>query len=388
MSHLVEEYAKHLGVKISKPIVSKHFLPITFDKYITVCLDHEVDSKNYKYYETVLDIIKRYLDVDGTKIIQIGSSKSPKLDNVDARLFDLNFKNAAYVISKSKLHVGVDNTYSHYASSINVPLVTIFGNVYANISCGYWGKNKINIEAPWKVKPSLSSVDAHDSINKIEPEKIAVAILKQLSINVKNSLSTKFIGDFYANKVTEIVPNFFSPIVELKKELVFIRLDYGFDQKSFYHWLQFLNAYSIFSKDLLPIEFCKQFSQKIKNISYIIDKNTKIEDEYLKSLQSMNISFTFLVEDAEQLAELRNKFFEYPVHLYFKANKDMLPEDCRDFSNLYFNSSKVILADNEKYLSKYHWLQKKKLVDKNFNLEDNDTLLEELNHFYVYTTTN
>lgn len=388
MSHLVEEYAKNLGVKISKPIVSRHFLPLVFDKYITICLDHEAPSKNYKYYDIVFDMIKKYLDANDIKIIQIGSSKSPKLNSADARFFDLNFKNSAYIISKSELHVGIDNVYSHYASSINIPLITIFGNVYSAVAGGYWSKNKTNIEAPWKVKPSLSAVDANDSINKIEPEKIASSIFKQLSINAKVSLKTKFIGDFYSKKVTEIVPNFFNPIQDLKNELVFLRLDYGFDQTNLNYWSNFLNAYSIFSKNLIPIEFCKQFSKKIKNISFIIDKNTQMKEEYLESLQALNIPFTFLVEDPDDLPELRDKFFNHIVHLYFKADKKMLPEDCQDFSNLYFNSSKVLLADNEKYSSKYHWMQKKKFVDKNFNLEDNEVLLGELNHFYVYERTN
>ena len=145
MSHLVEEYAKNLGVKIAKPIVSKHFWPLPFDNYITICLEGETPSKNYKYYEIVIDMVKKFLQAKGIKIIQIGSSKSSKLNNVDARIFDLNFKNSAYIISKSKLHIGVDNIFSHYASSADVPLITIFGNVYANVSRGYWGKKQIKI---------------------------------------------------------------------------------------------------------------------------------------------------------------------------------------------------------------------------------------------------
>ena len=31
MPHLLREYAKNLGVKISKPIVKEHFFPINFD---------------------------------------------------------------------------------------------------------------------------------------------------------------------------------------------------------------------------------------------------------------------------------------------------------------------------------------------------------------------
>ena len=34
MSHILEEYAKSLGVYISKPIISEHYFPICEEKYI------------------------------------------------------------------------------------------------------------------------------------------------------------------------------------------------------------------------------------------------------------------------------------------------------------------------------------------------------------------
>ena len=36
MSHIVKEYAKELGVKIGKPIITEHFFPVLNDKYIFV----------------------------------------------------------------------------------------------------------------------------------------------------------------------------------------------------------------------------------------------------------------------------------------------------------------------------------------------------------------
>lgn len=387
MSHLIEEYAKNLGVKISKPMLSKHFWPLIYDNYITICLEDQAPSKSYKYYEIVVDMIRGFLNKQDIKIVQIGSSKSPKLNNVDARIFDLNFKNTAYIISKSKLHIGVDNVFSHYASSIDVPLVNIFGNVYANVSKGYWSKKSVNIEAPWKVKPSLNAVDPNDSINKIKPETIAAAVLKQLSIHAEIPLQTKFIGDYYSNRVTELVPNFFQPIEELRNQVVFIRLDYEYDSNCFSTWCNFLNAYSIFSKQLLPLQFCSSFANKIKSLSFIVSEDSPVTEEYLKQLASLNIPVTLLVENESDLAKIREKFFDHSVHLYFKSNKNILPEDCKDFSKLYFNSSKIIFADGKTYPSKYHWQQKKNLIDKNFNLEDNEALLEELNHFYIYART-
>lgn len=387
MSHLIEEYAKNLGVKIATPMVAKHFWPIPFDNYITIYLEDKAQSKSYKYYELVIDMIKPYLAKNNIKIIQLGSAKSPKLNNADARFFDLSFKNNSYILSKAKLHIGVDNVFSHFASSQKIPLVTIFGNVYSSIARGYWSKNQINIEAPWKVKPSLNVTDAADSINKIKPETIASAILKQLSINSPIALETQYIGDFYSNPVLELVPDFFAPWQDMRSQLVFMRLDYDLDNACFINWSNFLNAFILFSKQLLPLNYCMQFQNKIKGISYLISKEADIPHEHLKQLASLNIPVTLLVEDENHLSELREHYFDSNVQLYFKASKNALPESCRDFKDLYFNSSKVLISKGEKYPSKYHWQQQKNFVDKNFNLEDNEDLLAELNHFYVYTRT-
>ena len=72
MSHLVKEYAKNLGVKVSKPIVKDHFFPIVADRYITICNDDDVQAKHYPYYDIVLDLLKPFLQKENIKVIQLG----------------------------------------------------------------------------------------------------------------------------------------------------------------------------------------------------------------------------------------------------------------------------------------------------------------------------
>jgi len=290
------------------------------------------------------------------------------------------------LISKNRLAVGIDNSLSHYASSIDVPIVNLFGNVYSSVSKGYWSRNSINIESPWPIKPCLNAQDPHDSINKIKPETIANAILKQLQLNATIPLETKFIGTYYDKQIIEVVPNFFKPIPELQNQLIFLRPDFGFDQNSFLNWCNYLGSYSIFSRENLPLDFCKTFVNKIKNVSFIINKNTNLTIDYLRELESLNISITLLVENEEELPKLREKFFDFIVHLYFKADKKLLGDDF-NFKNCGFNSSKVILSHGKEYPSKYHLQQNKNFIDNNFDLIDNDVLLEELNHFYIYART-
>lgn len=388
MSHLLEEYAKNLGVKLSKPMVSKHFWPLKHEKFITISLESQIPSKDYKYYEVVINMILNHLANKGIKIIQIGDGKSEKLPNVHERIMDIPFKNNAYIISKSMLHIGVDNVFSHYASSIGVPLVTLFGNVYSSISKGYWSKNQINIEAPWKVKPSFASSDINDAINQIPPEDIANAIFKQLGFQSTVTLKSKFFGGQYHKKVIEIVPNFFNPIEDFKSRHIFLRVDYGFEADSLAHWFNYLNSFGVFSKKLLPIETCQRLKGKLKQVFFIADESTALNEDYLLALRENEIAITILVEDESLLPKMRDRFFDFDVHLYPKGDKKMLEEKNIDYSKAIFDSSKIIFSNNKRYASKYHLLKDQNFVDKNLNLEENDVLLEELNHFYIYERTN
>ena len=47
MAHLIHEYAKNLGVKISQPVVNDHFFPLLADKYITLHQPDQFSSKTY-----------------------------------------------------------------------------------------------------------------------------------------------------------------------------------------------------------------------------------------------------------------------------------------------------------------------------------------------------
>jgi hypothetical protein len=387
MSHLIEEYAKNLGVKIAKPIVSKHFWPVIPEKYLTIYLEPHLSSKKYKYYDIVIDSIRPFLDKNDIKVIQIGESSAGRLQNADEIIFDLDFKKCAYIISQSSVHVGVDSKFSHYANSIGVPTVTLFGNIYAPVSRGYWNPQiSIDIEAPWKVKPCMGPVDPEDTINKIVPEKIAQSILDQLGCKTQLPLTTHFIGDFYHNKVYELIPNFFEPSPEMANAHWFLRLDHMESGEYVEMWCSFLKSFSFFTKKIIPPDFIHRFKDKLKSINFIIDEDTAISDSYFNFLKGCGVSATLLVEKEEDLPKLRDKFFEQEVQLYSPGGKSQLGEIKIDFNKCSFSSSKTLVSKGKKYPSFFHWKMGQNLVDKNFKIEDNEDLLKEINHFYIYDT--
>jgi arginine utilization protein RocB len=72
MGHLIEEYAKSLGVKIGKPVIVDHFYPSLGDKYITIHSDSKIDSKSYEYFPQVIKYTKlAVLKIQSWKILTL-----------------------------------------------------------------------------------------------------------------------------------------------------------------------------------------------------------------------------------------------------------------------------------------------------------------------------
>jgi hypothetical protein len=381
MSHLLEEYAKSLGVYISKPIVSKHYFPICENKYITIHLEDDIQSKKYKYYHIVLSLLKPFLIEQNIKVFQI-DCKSEYIDNIDKGLSNLTFRQYAYIISKSILHIGSDNIYSHYASSQNVPIINIFGNVYPSVSNGYWSKKheKIDICPEWKVKPCLSLNDPNEEINNIKPEEIAQSVLTLLKQNKKINFKTIHIGKLFNNKIIEVVPlkNFNNSLN--KNQTIFIRADYGFDENIF---LQYCKNYkvAIICDKLIQYSALSLIKNNIEKLSFLIDRNTEdIPDRYMEILKEFKINFEILVKNEEDLSLIRNKYFDQQVNLY-KINKNK-PDFIKP--NLKFFSNKLLIEGHNSYASKAHWLINEKIIDKNMNILDTLEYWNELEHFYIY----
>jgi hypothetical protein len=381
MSHILEEYAKSLGVYISKPIISEHYFPICDEKYIVIYSEDKTQSKNYKHYNMVLELLKPFLIEKNIKIIQIDCSSEP-IRNVNKCLSNLSFKQYAYVLSKSLLYIGVDNVYSHYASSKNIPIINLFGNIYPSISNGYWSRKneKIDISAKWSNKPCLNLIDPKEEINTINPEEIAQAVLTILKQKKTVNFKTIHIGPLFKEGVIEVIPDkSFNNDLD-KNKIIFIRTDYGFNEEIF---LQYCLNYkvAIITDKIIQHEGLLKIKNNIKKLSLIVDKDSDtIPEEYFNILKRYKIEFQILVKSEDDLGFIKNKYFDYPVNSY-TVNKNKLKiahQNCKFFSN------KILVEGDDIYASKAHWLIKEKMVDKISYILDNDEYWSELDHFYIY----
>ena len=329
MGHLVEEYAKNLGVKVGQPIFNPHYVPIVDEKYITIHVDNKIDSKYYEFFPEVVDLMKDALHKNGYKIYQIGGGEDPPLSNVDKQYLGFSRKQSAFIIKNASLHFGIDSFPVHLASVYDVPIVTLYSHIFAQNASPYWSsKDKVRLmEADLKgKKPCFSYQEKPKSIHTIKPEEIVKNIFELLNIPYTSSINTLFIGEEYNKASVDVVPNFFGESDELKKRVLNIRADYYFDENVVAQW-------------------CSKYQTNI--------------------------------------AKIRLKYFDTPIVLKTKANQETI-DKIRNTPNLKFLTRKDVLSSGKRYSSKAHADEDKIFLDKVSDVIDTSAFWEDLEHYYIY----
>ena len=377
MSHLIEEYAKNLGTKISSPIVRDHFFPLMADKYITLSNDDDVESKHYPYYDIVLNLLKPFLSHQKIKVIQLGGKS--KIDGVDTAL-RLSFKQQSFILSKSLLHVGSDNVLNHVASSKGIPTVNIFGNTFPEINRPIFSRSSLNINlAPvWDKKPCFNASDPKKQIATIKAEKIARSILDLLKIDKSPiKFKTLHVGEKFKHKIVEFVPTSFTPINLLEGQVALVRADYGFNEDAFFRFCQNYKV-SVYADKLIQPQGLSVIAPNTKTFFILVDTSwDTIPDNYFKILKNLNIECVLLVKKEEELPLIQNKYFDIAVRPYRSPKKP----PCKTTDTSLFLSEKRIVEDGKEYLSYAHW---EKGLDRNNAVIDTPEYWRESDHFYIY----
>lgn len=375
MAHLIKEYAKNLGVKISTPVIKEHFFPIPTDNYITISIEQDAPARHYKHYGVVLFILKPFLKKHNIEIIQLGGREQIE-DSFVA--LNLPFKQQAYVISKSLLHIGGDGALSHFSSLRKIPTVTLFGNTFANINKPIFSSPSLNVnlEPEWDKKPSFSN--AGDDINKIKPEVIAQSIINLLKIEKCNvNFKTLYIGKAYEQKIAEVIPLSFQPINLHPNQELFIRADYGFEEKAFFEYCKNYKV-SIFLNSLIQPKHLQNLAANINNLFIFVEKEGDIiPDAYFTTVKNLNINVILLVKNNKDLNYFKNIYFDMEVRAYCPK------EEAYEGFNLgnRFLSAKRLISEGKEYLSPAHW---EKNLDNNNKVVDSPNFFAELEHFYIY----
>lgn len=350
--HLSTLYARDLGVYPKKPIIKEHFFPLPCEKYITFHNSEKIQSKAYSYWKEVFDIIKPFLKSQDIKIVQVGTKEDKEVHGVDFCINNTTYKQSFFLIKNAILHVGIDSSPVHVAAAFNKPTVSIYGHTYAQTCSPLWNEKKKIIESHRNGnKPSFSLEETVKTIDMINPEEIAQAILDLLGFNQTLSYKTIHIGSNFLQKEINLIPSRDFSVFDADDADINVRLDMRHDEKFLFKVLvNYKNPINIFcSKPISNFNHLMNFKQKINKVNYYSDEFDK---DFIDLLKSNVFKLNLFCTSKDNLDDQRLKFFDNEID-YFNPKEQAL-ENKEKYYNLIGESFKIktgriYLCDNDKF---------------------------------------
>ena len=386
--HLIESYALTCGSKIDRPFIYDTFYPAPEGKYITLQIESKSPSRQYKYWQLVVDLIKPILSKYDIEILQIGSKNDKALKNVVCSSGKTSISQAHYLIRNSQMHVGIDSFGVHIASGLGKKIVALYSNREPKNSGPYWSNSSdcISIQSPrGDRKPSYAIDENPRTINEIKPETVANSALQLLGIRERVSIETLFIGEYF-NEETNFgfLPNQII-VSETPPEL---RMDILHEEKYLPAQLSRQKTIITTSKPLSQ-DLLLKFKSNIAKVIYVIDETDK--PEFVKFLFENGLPFDCVSKlPADKISGKRINYYRYcSINEHVESEKEKkFKISLRAESNkssLRFKTNYVICSDRKNYLSEQHLLDNEPTEDVNrfSKLKDSGMFLSDLKNVWI-----
>lgn len=386
--HLIETYALNCGLKIDKPYIYEKYCPIPFEYYISFQPFSKYDAKSYDFWQEVIDQIYIKLQKTNIHILQIGGKDEKAINNCYHLQGKTSIGQAAYIIKKSILHLGVDSFAVHIASGYDKKIVCLYSNSRPENAGPYFGlKENVKIfEVDRSRKPSYSAVENPKSINKIDPTEIANAVLSFLNIE-KNNFKTIHLGENYNRSLIESVPNqIIENISQLGIDSLIMRMDYEFNEPVLAEQLK-RNRCSIITNKKIDYNLLNTFKQNVDQIIYELDEEYDLD--FAKNLRKLARPFVLSTSLSEDFVNsLKLKFLDIgQIVRVPKSTKEDLNLQNKDFNNCYYKSSKFTLSKGLTFNSKAAYKANIPFDNKPIKLIDSPDFWEESKYLYLFELT-
>lgn len=406
--HILEQYAVNCGAKIGKPQIIPQYFPIPFkEKYICLNAGSGMESKNYDYYNEVVEFLLPFLEKENIKIIQVGAEKEKLINNCYSAL-GCSKRQTAFIIKNSELYFGSDTMSLHFASYFQKKIVCLSTVIFQQNIYPYWSnKEDYTIVESHRNgnKPSFSSQEDPKTINLIKPEEPVKEILKYLKIKNDFNFKSIHLGEDFRNLKIEFVPNFPAYIDKGEDQTLNIRVDLLEDGKVSQENLQYI--FANISKRKCKIYTDKEFDLTIfkhpacrKNAEEIIFfiKDSKLENKkFVENLKKSGVPCKFLFHediknDESKTNDLRLEYLDYcQIHEAIKKEipkneKENVIENKNSLS--FYKSSRIIYSNSSTYISE-QGLKEKKPADSFYQklseIKNLDLLLKtDHNNIYIF----
>jgi len=387
--NVLEKYSANCGVKISRPCPPSSYFPLKHDRYIIIDQRNKYSTNVYDMFNDVLGYLEESLNAANIKVYSFCSDEKSILNGTQP-FIALTKKQESFLIKNAKLVISCDNLSTYLASAFDVPSIGIYSAYPAACTEPLWGDNHVSIESTHCGNlPSYGMAEEPKGINFIPPEDIANAALKKLQKDIPAApfinVETIYIGDHYPTKVVEVIPDFVSPPDFLRGNSINLRADYHYDEEKIVHWLQG-RVVNLLVDRPININLLKYFKKSIVQLT--VNLNDSFSEDYLKQVINSGTNIEIFCEDAERLADIRFKFFDFDIEKsIFKSKKDLDDEALNKFNkNTRFLSGKILISEGQKYSCLEAKKQKNVLTGEPEIVYDTEDFWKELDHYRLFNT--
>jgi hypothetical protein len=366
--HVLEAFATSSGLKISKPYIYDKYYPLNFEKYIIIeTNDAKYQSRNYDYWQEVINLILPKLKENNINILQFCGQNDPRLINTYT-VVGCTINQKAYLIKNSMVYIGSNSLGLQLASNYNKKIIGLYGNIYPSQNKPYWSKQEdlTLIQAfDEKSKPSYAPQENPKVINNIKPDVLARAILNNLNINYDIKVKFSSIGFGYMNKTIELVPNMLVNPSSFGASSIIVRMDIEFNENFLQSQLSQSKCLILTNKTISE-NLIKNYKSNITQIVYKIEKEN--DPSFVSFLKSENISFVLISDLSEE--EINNIKINYmDLGLILKLNHKN--KNDYDHKNIkYYKSNHFILSNNKLYMSEAAVEKDLPIKDFNQNIQE------------------
>jgi hypothetical protein len=377
--NVLEKYASNCGVKIREPFVASSYFPLKDTPYIILDNRSKFEPNSYDLFGDVMPYIIPVLKRENIDIYSFEKNEKNIIEGAQP-FVGLFKKQESYLIKNSKLVVACDNVTNYFASGLGVPSIGLYAAYPSQCTEPLWGDKHISIESHRDGNlPGYGVAETPKTINFIEPEKIANYIFKSLGLADRVNHETFYMGDHYAVKVVEVIPDFVPAGDFMKNRALNVRMDYHFDEQILIHWLQ-NRKINLLTDKPINLNLLKYFKNNIVQLTVNINESFTVD--YLTQVKNIGINVEVFCEEESKLADYRFDFFDFDVNEnMFKKKEDLDNNLCKLNESTKFLSGKILLSEGKKYSCYEAKKAKKELTPSAELVYDTSDFWKELDHY-------
>lgn len=345
--HTVDKLSLNSGLKPKKPFILEELFPLPFERYVLIHMEN-VPSRNYHYFQDVVDIIRPILDKENIRVIQVGDNIPYLLEEVIPLCGGLTTSQLAYMIKNSMCVVTTSDFVSQICGSYDTNLVQLFSDSHEHYTGSYFSSKENFRSIKFGDKTTFDKGNHLSDINKILPTTIVDNILDLLDVENTFPFKEVKVGKRYVHRSVEMVPDSTVDIQSLKIDSIIVRMDLKHDEKILEEQLK-KSVCNIITKKPINLEILEKYRTKIKELAILVDD---IDYDFVENSFELGLN-VYLISNSDnaKIKELKLKYLDLGTIIHNeKPNIEL-----EDKENLFFKTKKLTYSKGKLYVSEQHY---------------------------------